>query len=235
MPLEDSALLVDDATQLLRVIEKHYQDSLEAQTIPPVLRVRIKQFLDNCRSALDFAAFEIFNKVCAPSIPASELPRAQHKVYFPQGANQADFMGKINNWFPGLASARPDIVTILEACQAYATLSPWLKRLGDLVNENKHHQLSPQSRTVVNEVRATGPGGTISWNPAQVKFGPGVRINGVPIDPRTQTPRPSPTQRVEVITWVGFNFSTLNLDVVATLREILGETRAIITALQPLL
>src|SRR5918912_1303759 len=93
-----------------------------------------------------------------------------------------------------------------------------------LTNENKHRRLTPQEKTRNRRVRVDtagggavewtpgpgaaevgfgeggsiefGPGGGISFGPGGVRFGPGVSIGGVPVDPRTQRPAPSPTQTV---------------------------------------
>ncbi len=48
-------------------------------------------------------------------------------------------------------------------------------------------------------------GGGVSWGPG-VSFGSGVRVMGVPIDPRTQLPIPNDQVKTEIVTWVDFKF-----------------------------
>jgi hypothetical protein len=52
----------------------------------PLLRIRIKQYLENVNSALDYAAFTISTKFCAPGIVENEpdkLEFREGRVYFP--------------------------------------------------------------------------------------------------------------------------------------------------------
>lgn len=233
--LDDSHLLLTDAERLLSEIEQVCQTTLTSKSIPPTLRVRTKQFLDNIRSALDFLAFEVFTRFCAPGIQPSEITKAERRVYFPVRDDRAEFLKAVDTSFPGLNSTRPDLVSALQSPQPFQTGTPWLKHLVDLSNENKHRQLAPQTKTETKQVRATAASGQVSWIPAQVQFGPGVFINGVPIDPRTQLPYPSPSQRVEITTWVGIEFTGSKLGVLPTLKEILAGAKNTVATIEPLL
>lgn len=53
-----------------------------------------------------------------------------------------------------------------------------------------------------------------------MRFGSGVSIGGVPVDPRTQRPMPSPTQEVTDIIYVGWNFAKLDIPVLPTLESL---------------
>jgi hypothetical protein len=55
-----------------------------------------------------------------------------------------------------------------------------------------------------------------------VKFGSGVFIGGVPVNPSTQMPAPHPSQKVERIIWVDFKFDGINESALALLQESLS-------------
>jgi hypothetical protein len=69
------------------------------------------------------------------------------------------------------------------------------------------------------QVKVDFQGGSISWNPSSVKFGSGVHIGGVPVNPNTQMPIPHPSQKVEIITWVDFKFQGINVSALWLLKE----------------
>lgn len=82
----------------------------------------------------------------------------------------------------------------------------WIGLFNKLNNENKHGDLVEQIRTESKQVKVDFQGGSVSWNPSAVKFGSGVSIGGVPVNPNTQMPIPHPSQKVEIITWIDFKF-----------------------------
>ena len=80
---------------------------------------------------------------------------------------------------------------LLESVQPYQPGFNWLSQFNKLNNENKHGNLVEQTRKETHRVDVkTQGGGGVSWNPANVRFGPGVFIGGVPINPATQMPVP---------------------------------------------
>ena len=101
-----------------------------------VLRVDLKNLLENHRSALEYVAHYMAER-CSPQ------PRPRD-VRFPVGSssdNSATFTQKLNRWFPGLALSRPALTEYLIEIQPFNS-DQWLHRLSELTNFNKHHSLS---------------------------------------------------------------------------------------------
>ena len=108
---------------------------------------------------------------------------------------------------------------ILEKCQPFNT-SSWLLHLNQLSNNNKHRDFTPQIRTEYKEVKMTSPsGGSVTWSASNVKFGPGVKVLGVPINPQTQMPAYKSDNKVEITTWVEFIFNDPKIPVLPTLKD----------------
>ena len=174
--------VLNDAEGSLGEIERQYQEALRVQQLPEVLLVKIKDYLGNLRSALDYLNCKIKNS----------------DIYFPICDSVSDFNARYNK-------ITPQLKTILIKWQPYNGHS-WLKWLNVLNNKNKHVTLNPQKRNESIETRVTTPSGSgISWT-SGVTFGEGVSVMGVPINPTTQLPVPNKSVKTERITWVDFKF-----------------------------
>ncbi|MED4267317.1 hypothetical protein [Priestia megaterium] len=151
MELEDSRILIDDAANLLEEIEILYARDIEIGEDSPLLRVRIKQFLENINSALEYAAFTAFTEFCADRVKnerANHFERIERNVYFPcklQKDGDYGFNKYMNERYPYLDQEKPEVIDVFEKYQPFPTRSKWLSNLKDLVNSNKHRQLSKQS------------------------------------------------------------------------------------------
>src|SRR5664280_37613 len=190
--------LLDRSRRDLDTIMNRYKASLAAKQIDPDLRIDIKNLCGNLRSALDYLAQDIRARHC----PSAD-PRV--RFYFPILPTRQAFEQKVSSWFAGLATACPDLWAYLESEQPYHQGCEWLGDFNRVNSENKHGELLEQTRVESERVRVSGPGdGETSWDPRAVKFGAGVFIGGVPIDPRTQLPVPHPAPRVDRIVWVDF-------------------------------
>ena len=133
--------------------------------------------------------------------------------------NAQDFQGKVAKSYPGLKKTSPDLWKYLESVQPYHKVYQWLGCLNRINNANKHGNLVPQTRKETDQVRVTSSAGSVTWSPGNVKFGSGVAICGVPVDPRTQMPVPHPSQKVERITWVDFRFEGENVSALQLLKQ----------------
>ena len=107
----------------------------------------------------------------------------------------------------------------LDSTQPYQPAYAWLGKFNRVNNENKHESLVEQTRTETQRVNVSFGSGSVSWDPGAVKFGSGVFIGGVPINPSTQMPIPHPSQKIERITWVDFKFDGINESALTLLRE----------------
>ncbi|MDQ3009526.1 MAG: hypothetical protein M3X11_02320 [Acidobacteriota bacterium] len=203
--------LLARADEDLKKIEAEYAKALTEQTIPDDLRIDIKNLSGNLRSVLDYLARDIRETHC-PAAKAKDI------FYFPILSDAVTFGKKMATWYPGLETTERTLWDYLESIQPYHASTIWLSQFNRLNNENKHDDLVAQTRTEIKEVRVDTPGGRVSWNPGAVKFGPGVSIGGVPIDPRTQMPMPHPSQQVSQIIWVDFRFDGIDVSAIALLR-----------------
>jgi hypothetical protein len=203
--------LVDRAKWDLPKVEAAYQKSLHAKAIDPDLRIDIKNLCENLRSALDYLAHDMREKLC----PTAKFGQ---RFYFPILPDQPSFDAKLDDWYPGLRTAHAPLARYLSSVQPFQVGCEWLGTFNKLNNENKHGDLIEQVRSETVETRVTGQGGgQVSWG-SGVTFGSGVSIMGVPVDPRTQLPVPHPSIKVERVTWVDFRFDGTTTSALGLLR-----------------
>jgi hypothetical protein len=206
--------LLKRAKQDLASIEEEYNNSLSAQSVSDDLRIDIKNLLENLRSVLDYLAHDIRDKYCA-------MGSATDRFYFPILPDRKSFDSQMSRWFPGLEKSAPDLWKYLESIQPYNGADrEWIARFSKVNNENKHRALIEQTKSSTEEIRVDIPGGgRVSWNPSSVKFGEGVYIGGVPVNPQTQMPIPFPTQKVTRTLWVDFRFAGADVSALALLKD----------------
>jgi hypothetical protein len=121
---------------------------------------------------------------------------------------------------------------LLESVQPYN--DPWLGRFNKLNNHNKHQNLVEQTRTETKRVTVSRPGsGSVSWGPG-VRFGQGVHVMGVPIDPKTQLPVPNKEVETQITTWVDFRFLEIDQSVLPFLESSIAQVEGLFSQLTPL-
>lgn len=177
-------------------IKRAYEASLHDKRISEELRVDIKNIFENLRSCLDYLAQDIFEACCGSA-------KKPDRLYFPIRSSVTEFNQAVSHDYQGLQTTNKPVYDILEGMQPYH--DPWLGHFNKLNNENKHQDLVEQTRTESRRVTVSSGGGSVSWGPG-VTFGGGVRVMGVPIDPKTQIPVPNNQVKTEIVTWVDFRF-----------------------------
>ncbi|WP_089371172.1 hypothetical protein [Dokdonia pacifica] len=95
-------------------------------------RVLIKNVLENLRSALDYVAHDISDKLSSPN----------SRVYFPYAKNLNEFERSVKRNLPNLDKEFPDIYNIIKSIQPFESSSNWLILVCGLVNAAKHHNLN---------------------------------------------------------------------------------------------
>ena len=200
----DINALIKKTKKQYSAIKSEYESSLTQQSVSEDLSIDIKNLCENLRSALDYLAHDIQETHC-PSANKKD------KIYFPILPDINQFRNKMSHWYPGLDTACPNLWNYLESVQHYHGESTiWLHLFNRLNNENKHDSLAPQTKSTRERVHVNiHSGGSVSWDPSAVKFGRGVYIGGVPVDPSTQMPTPHPSQEVKRIIWVDFHFKDI--------------------------
>jgi hypothetical protein len=238
----------DDANQLVKFAKEHfteieetYNASLSQKEINPKLLIEIKNFMENIRSALDYAANGIYQKYGSST-------DAKPKIYFPyaslnQSKEEFQKSRRIDTCIPGLTSSRADIVMKLMSYQHFESpKNKWLPIFMELNNENKHQQLTPQIRKEMKELRISSGGASISMTPgASITMTPGasIRIGNMLIqgDQNIDVNNPPKTTgpgRKEIITWVSFLFSSNSTPVIQLLKQSLEGTEEIVKELAAL-
>ena len=201
-------------------IEQEYNSSLDRQKIATDLQVKIKSFCEHLRSALDYVAHDIREKYCKDADPGM-------RFYFPILLSRSEFESQTNKWYPKLDGRVPDLWAYLESVQPYHQDYVWLGVFNRINNENKHGNLVAQTRGQTEQVRVSMGSGSVTWTPQNVKFGSGVFIGGVPVNPATQMPVPHSSQKVERIIWVDFRFEGEDVSALDLLKQALTGIRRI--------
>ena len=209
---------------LLPKIESEYNSALQIQTISSDLKINIKDFVSHLRSILDYLAHDIRDTYCPTADSTANL-------YFPIRNDKVNFDQYINGAYPGLPTNHITLYNYLESLQAYnGNDNEWLTLFNKLNNENKHEKLVEQKRTETRSVKVSNKQGrgSVSWS-SGVKFGSGIKVMGVPIDPNTQMPIPNKTTTTEVTIWVDFKFIDINVSALWLLKESLKRIKDIVT------
>jgi hypothetical protein len=188
-------------------LKKAYESSLAQKHVSEDLKVAIKNIFENLRSCLDYMAQDIFEAHCGGATKPDRL-------YFPIRSTLPEFQQAVAKDFPDLNTTSKAVYDILEAVQPYH--APWLGQFNKLNNHNKHQDLVEQTRTEARRVTVSRGGGSVSWGPG-VKFGGGVCVMGVPIDPQTQMPVPNTVAKTDVVIWVDFRFKEIDQSVLTFL------------------
>src|SRR3989339_127900 len=194
------ALLKRSETTLPKIKEE-YEKALHNKEISADLQIDIKDYFGNLRSILDYLAHDLVDKYCPTTNPKENL-------YFPIRHDQISFDNLMKKSYPNLLTNCKTAYDILETLQPFKKPENiWLTHFNKLNNENKHERLVAQKRNETKRVNVQiKSGGSVSWDPSAVKFGPGVFIGGVPVNLRTQIPYQSETQTITIETWVDFQF-----------------------------
>lgn len=228
--------LLDRADELLADLEKEYKECLQGRDVTQRARNLTNEVLVKLRAALDHTMRTAWEKYIAPSL--SEQDRGRVYVYFPITNNLNSFRSILGRASKGnVGRVDKNLYDFLLKQQPFSSQeNRWLGLLGEIANEGKHVRLTPQKRTEkIRRISVSGRGGKVSWSPSHVKYGPGVKIMGAPVDPRTQriVPTPGVTEQVEI--WVSFVFPDSGVDALRFCKEACQKTRVLIEEMGSLL
>src|SRR3989338_7969246 len=180
-----------------------YNVSLGDREIKSELKIKVKNYLENARSILDFCAHDI-----ADSIGAQNAV-----VYFPivdKNSSSQGFHGSVGRNLHTLEAKNKELCDHIESVQPDKPGREWFSDFGTVTNDTKHSQLTPQIKVETERIISQhASGGTASWNPVAVKFGAGAFINSARVNPLTQLPVSTPETRITKEIWVDFRFNNL--------------------------
>src|ERR1035441_4334566 len=132
--MDDINALLDDADEQIGVIQALHDPALSDEKERRRFRTRVKNVLENQRSALDYLAVGITEKYGTP----------KGFLYYPLAQSETDFAAQMNSKMPGGAAARPDIADAIKRHHPYVATHEWLRQLNRLTREHKHNRLSVQ-------------------------------------------------------------------------------------------
>ena len=77
--IEDALFLLEDAENNLRYIEGYYENYSNENPIDKRIQLKVKQFLDNVRAALDYSAWAMFDTFCRENIAPRDVASKEKK------------------------------------------------------------------------------------------------------------------------------------------------------------
>lgn len=145
--------MLESAGEHLKDIGTLYNESLKLDYVPKKLTNKIRYFLNDIESALDYISFEIFTVYCLPEILESEsdpakIEKRKKRVNYPFYDYPEPFKKRTNEMFPKLKSKQPEILQIFENQQPFVVghKDYWLPVFNKLNNYNKHRNLTKQRK-----------------------------------------------------------------------------------------
>lgn len=227
---ENVAVTLDSADENLTKLMSEYKKALTERTVSAKAADLTHQICMQLRSVLDRIAYRYWSLKIAPSLSPEDQERAKSTIYFPAGGTKESLDSTLGNWrWKSVKDQHQPIYDYLTSIQPTAQ-NKWLTVLFDLAVQGKHIDLTPQKRTETKRitVESVAGGGSVSWDPSAVRFGHGVSIMGVPVNPQTQRIAPTQhlTERIE--TWVSFMIAGHDVNAAGFCREACQGTRKIV-------
>ncbi|USK66314.1 hypothetical protein [Peribacillus frigoritolerans] len=230
MPLSEIKYLLKDAGETLVFIENSYQAALKADDVSIALKLKIKHFLEDVKSSLDYIAYYIFIEYCADNI-TSKLDDHIRNLYFPNKEIENKFNNYITSMYPGLNANHPEIVHIFRSVQSFNEIQ-WFINLNKLVNKNKHRELEKQQRNKTTHIHYGKIGGITLSNVKFVNCETPISYGGTAIDFESPSPYNS---NFLANTTIEFIFKDLNLSVIPTLKDIYTGANKVINDLETII
>lgn len=152
-------LLFDSAEQISAATTLH-DGALSDHRQRTRFRTRIKNVLENQRSALDYLAVGIMNKYGTP----------KGLLYYPLAHSPEKFDSLIDAKMPGVRKTQPFIAAAIKLHQPFDC--EWLRHLSQLTREQKHNRLSFQLVRDVYQCRVTetATGAYVQWKGLHFRY-----------------------------------------------------------------
>lgn len=218
----DSIACLEVAKSLLLDIEEKQNEAMINNDVIPYLKVSIKNFLENCRSPLDYAANFIFDTHCRDKYTPHELKKM--KIYFPKRNTKSLFEICMKSDFRGLNIR--EIINIFESAQSYN--ETWFDDLTKLTNENKHRNLTNQKITNTTHIKSGILGNFHLENVTISDFQSDIVVNGTSYSGIGLT---QAFNQIDATFMRDYVFKDLNKNVMETLNPILKGSSQVINSL----
>lgn len=213
-----------------------YEASLRKKELDPVLRIKVKNYLENARSILDYCAHDI----------ADQLGIKKEKIYFPfvnKNTNIDGFKSDVGRNLPNLAILHEELYKYIESLQPYHNTQGWLSDFADIVNNHKHQDLTPQIKVETPSLTITNGGARMSFSGgASMVIGRGASISiggarifgGQTINAHSQQIFGDSALTVKKEVWIDFRFNN-SISALPLLKKINDEIPVIISNIYKLL
>ena len=112
-------------------------------------------------------------------------------MYFPISKTQNDFNSVIINYGLGnLNQIHPIFYSLILSSQPFSSRSNEILTILQEKGSKQKHQFLIKEKKESNHIRTTfrSPSGEVSWSPSNVRFGSGVSMLGIPVNPNIQEP-----------------------------------------------
>ncbi|MDU2670409.1 MAG: hypothetical protein E7C49_00210 [Clostridium sp.] len=223
-PINDAIGLLNSSKKMLVEIETLYKPAVYDDELSFDLKVKIKNFLENIRSCLDYTANYTFDIHCKSNYSEKELKN--NKIYFPIFDGQSYFQKNIKNRFKGLELDSP-IVNLWDKYQLYNDIK-WPKQLSKLTNKNKHIELIKNSRTESATIKHMQFGGITFENCTFENGKHTICIDGKPLSIKDFNNNPL-IKNFNGHIKANYTFGETNTPIIETLEEILNGATTYLT------
>ena len=128
-------LLTEAESEIVK-LESHYKMCKADEGEVVYSRVKIKNTIENLRSALDYCSEDV----------SEFLQSGGKKVYFPYGNKEISFNSGFNSSFPGVKKNNENIYNKFKSVQGFESGSYWAYELLSISNKMKHSNLGEYAR-----------------------------------------------------------------------------------------
>lgn len=229
--INDAIIILNVSSDMLGSINNLYNRCIYEEDLSTILKVNIKNYLENIRSSLDYVANYLFDTYCSNNYTQKELKKIKNKIYFPIYSSEEKFTENINKKFKGLPI---NIISVLEKHQAYNN-NKWLDNLVSIVNASKHIELMRNKRTESGKINYLEDiNGNKFINCSFKNCRHAAVINGIPLTNNNALSN-SYIKYYDGDIYAEYYFSNTDTPVIDTLNEILNGASSIIADLKKIL
>lgn len=227
MRKEDVIELIEYSEKDLSRIKDEYNSALRQKEIPTSLRIDVKNFMENLRSAMDYIAHDVYEAAIEKYREQTSKNQVKN-IYFPYGKDKNDFKSRTESNLPELELLNKKVYSIIESIQPHFCGENWLYDFCNILNEKKHERLTPQEKEERRGLKIQFPGG------ASITMGPGSSISGSGIIQsggskivlnNDLVSGDFPAKNIygnteqTIMVWVAFKFSETNIEVLPLLEK----------------
>lgn len=221
---DDSKACLGNAKILLSDIKMKQRLSITDDKIVASMKVDIKNFLENCRSPLDYAAQYIFEEYCKEEYLKKKSLKKKKvfipKIYYPIRGEKESFMKEIDKIYFPLKQNKSEIINIFQKGQLFTSpRNPSLHYLNLLTNQNKHRNLTKHERQISTHIRSYTDENGNNFKNVYSSNNYGIVINGLSLGEIARQAM-AEKREIDATIKVEYYFKDINKSVIPTLESI---------------